>query len=71
MSFRRGTRRKLIKSTGLLLLLVILTNAAFAQHQHKERTYDVIVYGGTSAGVIAAYTAKQMCKSVLLIEPGI
>ncbi len=54
-----------------MLLLVILTNAAFAQHQHKERTYDVIVYGGTSAGVIAAYTAKQMCKSVLLIEPGI
>ena len=31
----------------------------------------MIVYGGTSAGVIAAYTAKQMGKSVLLIEPGI
>jgi glycine/D-amino acid oxidase-like deaminating enzyme len=28
------------------------------------------VYGGTSAGVIAAYTAKKMGKSVLLIEPG-
>lgn len=32
--------------------------------------YDVVVYGGTSAGIIAAYTAKQMGKSVLLIEPG-
>lgn len=31
---------------------------------------DVCVYGGTSAGVIAAYTAKQSGKSVLLIEPG-
>jgi hypothetical protein len=31
---------------------------------------DVCIYGGTSAGVIAAYTAKKMGKSVLLIEPG-
>ncbi|BAV09412.1 FAD dependent oxidoreductase [Filimonas lacunae] len=31
---------------------------------------DVCVYGGTSAGIIAAYTAKQLHKSVLLIEPG-
>ena len=30
---------------------------------------DVCVYGATSAGVIAAYTAKQQGKSVLLIEP--
>ncbi|HYH55191.1 MAG TPA: FAD-dependent oxidoreductase [Anseongella sp.] len=32
--------------------------------------YDICVYGGTSAGVIAAYTAKKMGKSVLLVEPG-
>jgi flavin-dependent dehydrogenase len=31
---------------------------------------DICIYGGTSAGVIAAYTAKQAGKSVLLIEPG-
>jgi hypothetical protein len=31
---------------------------------------DVVVYGGTSAGVIAAYTAKRYGKSVLLVEPG-
>ncbi|RXF70117.1 FAD-dependent oxidoreductase [Arcticibacter tournemirensis] len=31
---------------------------------------DICVYGGTSAGVIAAYTAKKMGKKVLLIEPG-
>ena len=33
-------------------------------------TVDICIYGGTSAGVIAAYTAKKMGKSVLLIEPG-
>ncbi|WP_431211070.1 FAD-dependent oxidoreductase [Puia sp. P3] len=32
--------------------------------------YDICVYGGTSAGVIAAYTAAKMHKSVLLVEPG-
>jgi hypothetical protein len=31
---------------------------------------DICIYGATSAGVIAAYTAKKMGKSVLLIEPG-
>ncbi|WP_428654114.1 FAD-dependent oxidoreductase [Runella sp.] len=34
------------------------------------QTYDICVYGGTSAGVIAAYTAKKAGKSVVLIEPG-
>jgi len=31
--------------------------------------YDVVIYGGTSAGVIAAYTAKTMGKSVFIVEP--
>jgi len=31
---------------------------------------DVCIYGATSAGVIAAYTAKKMGKTVVLIEPG-
>lgn len=31
---------------------------------------DVCIYGGNSAGVIAAYSAKKMGKTVLLIEPG-
>lgn len=33
-------------------------------------SYDVCVYGATSAGVIAAYTAKMMGKSVVLVDPG-
>jgi len=35
-----------------------------------NNTVDICIYGGTSGGVIAAYTAKKMGKSVLLIEPG-
>src|SRR5262245_991634 len=32
--------------------------------------YDVVVYGGTSAGVVAAVQAARMGKSVGLVEPG-
>ena len=31
--------------------------------------YDLVVYGGTSAGISAAIQAKRMGKSVVLIEP--
>ncbi|HLK97293.1 MAG TPA: FAD-dependent oxidoreductase, partial [Hymenobacter sp.] len=36
----------------------------------QPTSVDVCIYGGTSAGVMAAYTAKKAGKSVLLIEPG-
>jgi len=31
---------------------------------------DICIYGATSAGVMAAYTAKKMGKTVMLVEPG-
>ena len=41
-----------------------------AGRSFAQTDYDICVYGGTSAGVIAAYTAARMHKSVLLVEPG-
>lgn len=35
-----------------------------------EPTWDVAVYGGTSAGVIAAVHAARMGRQVVLVEPG-
>lgn len=49
----------------LLLSLVCLSAAAI-----EAPTYDVVVYGGTSAGVTAALQTAEMGKSVVLIEPG-
>ena len=49
--------------TGLLLCLV--SHCALAASQ----TYDLVIYGGTSAGVAAAVQAKRMGKTVVLIEP--
>ncbi len=51
----------------LLVCLLLLSAATMAQ---TVRQVDICVYGGSSAGVIAAYTAKKMNKSVLVIEPG-
>jgi len=45
------------------ILLLFLSLPVFAQ------SYDVCVYGGTSAGVMAAVTAKRAGKTVILIEP--
>ncbi|OQP61759.1 xanthan lyase [Niastella vici] len=42
---------------------------AYAQHA-KPVQVDICIYGATSAGVIAAYTAKMQHHSVLLIDPG-
>jgi hypothetical protein len=52
-------------------ILVLLLSGLFLQAKSQTPVQvDVCVYGGTSAGVIAAYTAKKANKSVILIEPG-
>ncbi|MDR6782598.1 FAD-dependent oxidoreductase [Pedobacter africanus] len=53
----------------LLFVTVLLVKPVYAQ-QPLRPEYDICVYGGTSSGVIAAYTAAKLGKSVLLIEPG-
>jgi hypothetical protein len=35
----------------------------------RAAEYDLVVYGGTSAGVIAAVQAKKMGKSVIIVSP--
>ena len=56
--------------TVILLIIAVQWSASGVFGQEKFRTVDVCVYGGTSAGVIAAFTARKMGKSVLLVEPG-
>ena len=58
------TLLSLLISTGFLL------NVHALARESKTIEVDLCVYGGTSAGVIAAYTAKKMGKTVVLIEPG-
>jgi hypothetical protein len=51
------------KTVSLLVLFAI--QGLYAQ----KDTYDIVVYGGTSAGISAAIQSSRMGKSVVLIEP--
>lgn len=49
--------------------LIIFSTLFSCNYNKNTKEVDICIYGGTSAGVIAAYTAKMMGKSVILIEP--
>src|SRR5215212_5179012 len=53
-----------------LPLSLALLAVSFAPVIAGEKTFDVVVYGGTSGGISAALQAARMGKSVVLIEPG-
>ncbi len=54
-----------------ILFILLLSMALFnsCQKESKQNQYDLVIYGGTSAGIAAAIQAKRMGKSVVLIEP--
>jgi hypothetical protein len=54
--------RKIVIAISLFII-GINSPKAFCQ------TYDIVIYGGTSAGISAAIQASRMDKSVVLIEP--
>ena len=52
------------------LLSFLLVLGIFAVSCTRTPTYDIVVYGGTSAGVTAAVQAARMGKSVVLVAQG-
>jgi hypothetical protein len=59
-----------MNKTFLFIILISLLVSCKSENKEKNIQVDICVYGGTSAGIIAAYTAKKQGKSVILIEPG-
>ncbi len=56
-----------MKSHGLSIVIAsVFCMPLLAQ----EKSYDVVIYGGTSGGAVAAIQTTRMGKSVVLIEPG-
>ena len=55
-------------NTLMLAFLAILTACQPAGKNGKS--FDLVVYGGTSAGVAAAIQASRMDHTVILLEPG-
>ncbi|WP_300600448.1 FAD-dependent oxidoreductase [Niabella sp.] len=54
----------------LLSICTILSAVATAQTTTIPKYVNICVYGGSSAGVIAAYSAAKLGKTVVLVEPG-
>ena len=62
------------KHTLILLTLLISATGTAAIgttpcRADSPMTYDLVIYGGTSAGIAAAVQAKRMGASVVVIEP--
>ncbi|MBW6500211.1 MAG: FAD-dependent oxidoreductase [Bacteroidales bacterium] len=55
-----------MKKLFVLLILTCVNQMAFSQGITE---FDLVIYGGTSAGISAAIQASRMGKSVVLIEP--
>ncbi|MCG2461252.1 FAD-dependent oxidoreductase [Flavobacteriaceae bacterium F89] len=53
--------------TGMAFFCILLLSFHTIIGQTKK--YDIVIYGGTSAGVAAAIQSSRMAKSVVLIEP--
>jgi hypothetical protein len=64
MAVVRYHRFVVVVTLALLGVFHVACPAIFAQE-----TYDVVVYGGTSAGVSAAVQARRMGKSVVIVGP--
>jgi hypothetical protein len=54
---------------SFFIFTIVLFFAFYSCNPEYEKPYDVIVYGGTSGGVIAAVKVTRMGRSVLLISP--
>ncbi len=52
-----------------ILALSLLAQATLGLAQEPAPHYDVVIYGGTSSGVMAAIQTSRMGKSTVLIEP--
>jgi len=57
---------------SVFLILSVFLTLGWSNHAEKnpiEHEADIIIYGGTSAAIIAAVEAKQSGKSVIVVSP--
>ncbi|MCS7468442.1 FAD-dependent oxidoreductase [Stieleria sp. ICT_E10.1] len=62
--------RALFPLTVALIMTLCLGIPSVTVHAADDTVHDVVIYGGTSAGIAAAVQVKRMGGSVVVIEPG-
>jgi predicted flavoprotein YhiN len=58
-----------MKKVSILLVIVLSIASVYNVRGQSIKKYDVVIYGGTSAGVMAAISAAKMGESVVLLCP--
>ena len=66
--FKSITKLSVFKSVPTALIILFLLSGFNFKSKSQER-YDVVIYGGTSAGIAAAIQSSRMGKKVVMIEP--
>jgi hypothetical protein len=62
-------RRDFLKGTFVLAGGLIMPSCLNGRISRNEKEYDVVVYGATSSGIVAAVQAARLGHSVVLVEP--
>lgn len=62
-------RAQLSSASSRIVIGLSLAVAVGLGRTGRTEEYDVVVYGGTSAGVIAAVEAKRLGKSTVIVSP--
>lgn len=57
----------LLRNLAVLVLAATVTNTSL--YSTEPEAFDLVVYGGSSAGIVAGIQAKAMGKSVVVLEP--
>jgi hypothetical protein len=58
-----------IRNFLAFILTLSFSSTLPTEGQSQTSEYDIVIYGGTSAGIAAAIQSSRMGKSVVLIEP--
>ncbi|WP_372935685.1 FAD-dependent oxidoreductase [Mariniphaga sediminis] len=58
-----------LKNFLIFILTIIALSFMQFDAQSQIKDYDIVIYGGTSAGIVAAIQSSRMGKSVVIIEP--
>lgn len=61
-----GVFNRLLLKYLFVLILIYSSTPLFSQN---GESFDIVIYGGTSAGISAAIQSSRMGKSVVMIEP--
>ena len=61
--------RKQLRDFKLTPLVVLVSLLIADKGWAGRKVYDVVIYGGTSAGIAAAVQVKKMGGTVVVVEP--